>query len=1099
MIEKQDIYDASNGGLDVILDYITVPRAAQENYAVKFKCDTLKVENNASLGLTKNDSTGIWVVKDWAGDDIWNAFDVTMEFESCDFASAVKILADKYNLTESKGPARSYGYEKIEAPEGAVVKHREWEYLDDFDLTASKNLFGKNAWKYLSEKAITEDHKKGMTDDEVALYHAKKIFTKYGFAQLAWHSIVSKDKKSDKLYIHKFTATKNYPIFVWKVWKPFANRQDNDPVGYKFYEPYNTEMRFSFYGELPTNYFYGIEQIAEAYDNLENDAGILERLGIDPDNFDGHLGKILEEVWENHREPNKLPDIQMVSGGTDALNVAAFGYLPYWSNSETIDPKYVPFKRLKQYAWRNIYVGDIDDPGIKASKKFAEQHIDMYVAYLPDELKSFYSRKLDKDGKRKPKKDIKDFFDHFTHWDYKRVLAQAKCLRFWSSTPKMDGKYVMKKEGQVVYKYSPKPSYILNYLRHSGFTVLERKKLNGISREFVLLIENRVRRLQDTSEMKAAVDNFVATHSFDHNLADSMLRSRDLSDSVFSRILTSTLDFKDYDKHYQYIFLSNVTWKITKDGIEESKPNSSDKFVWEHEVISKTFLHPKTNQPTEVKFKKTARPFSIAKQTDSFDIFFDSTSTDGSTIVLKDKEGEPISIKKDHEVTRRSSASEDHVNCMYLKYLINTSRIHWQKELEERLDKWDFKTNSYPPDTSIAYTSYLKDLRLDVKSKEEYRDKYRFAIAGPLLTPSEQHEQKMHLINKISSIGKMVHRYKSMSNAKLVWSMDYVMKDTDKSQGGTGKSLTPLCLTQVLPNEKISGRDKRALANAHVFENISEDTDMLWLDDAHKETDMSFFFSAVTGFMKKNPKGTKSETIDFADSPQIWITSNYPPLDFDEDSTARRIFMTEYSDFYHYNKSKMYRNQHQPADDLGKDLITDFDQDDWNNFLNTVATCCQYYIRYGMIDSGDDNMLVNAYRSYLGTAFLDWANLYFAPENLKTDNFLHKKKLYQECRIGTGLDYGTTNFGKKLKAYIAMRNWELNPDAIVKHKQSDGRVTIKKDYDWLYEAKSNTWELKALKTPVQTEFYYIQTSPDEEINWSQINANYIDLNDEKES
>jgi hypothetical protein len=79
-----------------------------------------------------------------------------------------------------------------------------------------------------------------------------------------------------------------------------------------------------------------------------------------------------------------------------------------------------------------------------------------------------------------------------------------------------------------------------------------------------------------------------------------------------------------------------------------------------------------------------------------------------------------------------------------MNYLINTSRMHWRKDLEE-------------PYEGKA-----------VKLEEEYFKANQF-ISGPNLSEDEVYEQKLHFINKIYSIGYILHKYKDESRAWCVF------------------------------------------------------------------------------------------------------------------------------------------------------------------------------------------------------------------------------------------------------------------------------------------------------------------------------------------
>ncbi len=1053
MLKREDIIEKTNQGLDVILDYVPEADKGVKNYAYKFRCDTLKDEKNPSLGLQMNEAGTEWVIRDWAGSGTWSCFDVVMAFERLDFSAALRYIAERYNLSDGKKKARSYEYERLDAAPDAKLKEQQWEYREGYNISELKRIFPKHVWEYLGKGAPKGEK------EEQAYQKAAAVCEKYGFFEITWKSIVHNDKTTGKKVRSIFKATDNYPMYVFHILDHKKTDKAPEPIAYKFYEPYGSQ-RFSYYGEIPKDYIFGMSQVKEAFESLERDSDILEKLGLNPkDQDEKKIAEFLTESFEELNAPKKLPEVLIATGGSDALCMAALGYLPIWFNGEHINPADVPFSKLSGMAYKVINIPDIDLPGQTAAAKLANFQIEIFTATLPAELAEKWSGKYNDDNSKKYCKDVRDFFNYWRPYDFKHVLAHARPLKFWTKRPRMNGKIVMRENGNTVYKYTPKATYILHFLNHAGFAVMERQTLSGKVREYIKLNGNRVQKLTDTTEMKTAVDNFVQKHSFDVELSDSMLRSRDVADAIFSRLPAVELDFKDCDKDYQYFFLANETWKITADNIEVFEPATVQKFVWEHEVIKPNYVDERSRERKDVKFSKLPENFCISVSTPP------PPSANGEV---------------DQSEYKNYDISIPNGDCMFLKYLINTSRIHWRIELEKRLDKLDFSdlSQKLPNGQTLA--------EIGCKNKTDYREKYRFAIDGPLLDEEQVQQQKMHLITKLLSIGKMMFRYKSMSSAKAVWSMDYTMRDLSKSSGGTGKSLTPYCLSTVLPNERISGRDKTALANKHVFENISEDTDMLWMDDADQSTDLSFFYSAITGFMKKNPKGTKSETIDFEESPQIWITSNYPPLDMDQDSTIRRLWITEYCDYYHYNQSKQYRSVWQPVNDLGKELIRDFNEADWNRFLNTLAVCCKSYIKLGYVESRDSNMRYNAYRNKIGATFIEWADVYFNAEDQTLDNFIHRGKIFADFLSDTTSDMKANGFGSRMRDYAAMKGYLFNPPEINRYLGLDGRVSCKQTHDWAYSSREKRCVPIELSTPKQMEFFYLQTDVNKPINYDQI-------------
>lgn len=1028
MLSREEILSQTNDGLNVILHYLPQAQVAVDKKNEKFRTGFREDDKTPSGSLWKNEKHG-WVVKDW-GDKNYSCFDIVMREERMDYPGAIRFIVQYFDLeVESKKVARASEYERLSANTATKQKNgpefkseeevgtKDHRFMDGYTLNGMKTIFSKYTWEYMAG-----GNKKSREEtDEVAMKVATKLCEKYGLKQIEWTSTVANDKKTGEKVKHVFYATDNYPIYAWVVQH---GSKEAPKTWLKFYEPYG-KHRFSSTGVKPDNILFGEAQCKEAFEALPNQDEILERLGLIPDDYedDKDIFTALNLIWEKRKPRVKLNEIVICSGGSDALNVAALGYQVVWFGSESVNKSDVPFEKLASLAYKVINLPDIDNPGKSYALEMAFYWIDMHTAWLPEELRAMKSGKKDEDGNPKFCKDVKDYLARYTAKSFHEMLKEAKPFKFWTATPKYVDGFPQMENGEVVYKYSPRPNILLNFLYHNGFGILASK--SGDRFEYVRVVDgNIVQRITDTGQIKTFVDDFIKKHSRDGNLQDAFLRSKDISDSIFSRLPKVQLDFKDFDKDYQYMFFLNEVWVIKADKIERLKPKSARKFVWEHEVIKPSFWCDKESKRKNVEVDLLDEFFTISKDGEDYDI-----------------------VVNEH-------------NDLFFKYLINTSRIHWRTELEDNLDKSS----------------------LNKEEKQAYRERHKFDIAGPLLTDEERKQQKMNLIVKILTIGFMTHRYKRESNSKVVWSMDYVMRDISKSQGGTGKSLTPRGLKEILPTEYLSGRDKGVLDNKHVFENVSEFTDMLWLDDAGRDTNFDFFFGVVTGPMKKNPKGTKSEMIDFEDSPKIWITSNFPPMKGDEDSTMRRIWFTAYSDFYHYNKSQEYRGEHKPEDDLGKQLFIDFNQENWNCYLNFLAQCCKAYIKFGIVESNDQALMVNTYRNMIGPQFIDWANVYFNAEDKTLDYFLHKKQLHETYMIEVG-DITANGFKTKLEHWCKMKLYAFNSKKIEKGVQADGRITAKQTHLPVYDRREGKWEMKLLPKPVSQEFVYIQSHPDEPINY----------------
>src|SRR5690606_23696137 len=213
-------------------------------------------------------------------------------------------------------------------------------------------------------------------------------------------------------------------------------------------------------------------------------------------------------------------------------------------------------------------------------------------------------------------------------------------------------------------------------------------------------------------------------------------------------------------------------------------------------------------------------------------------------------------------------------DCEFLNYLINTSRVHWQKE----------------------------EYALSGKSEEEiekYWEKHRFSIDGAGLTEDEIHEQKLHLINKIFIYGYMMHRYKDPSKPWAVYLMDNEVVSDDESHGGTGKSLFSNSPRVFMDTRVLNSRNSKLFENNFLFDGVTEHTDYFLFDDASKYFKFDNLYTTITGDLNVNPKNNQPYIVPFDKSPKFAISTNYS-LRETSPSTMRRLLVGAFSNWYHH-------------------------------------------------------------------------------------------------------------------------------------------------------------------------------------------------------
>ena len=365
------------------------------------------------------------------------------------------------------------------------------------------------------------------------------------------------------------------------------------------------------------------------------------------------------------------------------------------------------------------------------------------------------------------------------------------------------------------------------------------------------------------------------------------------------------------------------------------------------------------------------------------------------------------------------------VNSKVFAYLINSSRLYWRRELEELLeDKTEEERNAYI-------------------------ESHRFTIDAQTLSPQEIIEQKRALINKIFTIGYMLHGFKDPSRAWAPMAMDWKIGDDGECNGRSGKSfLFSQVLARMLKTVKLSGRNAKLLDNPHVFDQVTRHTRMLLVDDCMKGIRMETFYDNITGDMTVNPKNNQSYNIDFTESPKIVFTTNYVPNNFDASTEARLLYMV-FSDYYHQaTEESDYHGSRSIRDDFGKSLFgVDYTEQEWNADHNFLLQCEQFYL--STLPTGDkiqppmENILLRKRKQDMSGNFEQWAEAYFdvlCTEHL--NKVIPIKDALDDFRQMSGLKDMTSNsFTRKLRAFASYCSYieEMNPYDLCTVKPERGK------------------------------------------------------------
>lgn len=672
-----------------------------------------------------------------------------------------------------------------------------------------------------------------------------------------------------------------------------------------------------------------------------------------------------EESQKEERKSKKLQEIVWCSGDRDALSVMAMGYPVIWLNSESAKLTAKQFSQLEKWAWKVCRIGDIDAPGLKQSHRLCMEFLDLHNVRLPDELKE------KKDHRGNPCKDVRDYLQHYQSFELKELIRQAIPYRMWDVKWRYDA---VKKHKYKTFEVNPLQLY--QFLEANGFFRfrLPNTKTGYI---YIHIQDNKVEEV-DPVDIKAFINDFLKDRMMDPDIRNTFFKAQNrVGEQSLSNLSLIDIDFTDYTPESQLFYFSNKTWLVTKDGITEYKPDEIEKYVWADEVM-------------DHRVKALEQP--------PFTVFYD-------------------------QVNERLDIKIHNKDCLFLRYLINTSRIYWQEQ--EKLQKSN------------------QDLDED-----------------------QMYEQRQHLINKLYSLGYLLHRYKDRSRPWAVFAMDNKLSDDGESHGGSGKSIAYNAIRFFMKSVSLPGRSPKLTENAHIYENVTTHTDFVLVDDANQYLKFDFFYSDLTGDMLVNPKHGKQYELSFEESPKFAFTSNFALRNTDP-STERRLLYTVFSDYYHHNKDDEYERDWNPELEFGKNLFQDFDQDEWNLFFNTMANALVMYLNHDKINPPMENVEKRNLVVQMSNPFKEWAEVYFSETSGNCDRLIPRCVAMEDYFNHNSRDrnkWSTNKFTTAIKAFCKYHNYEYNPKSLM-NKQ--GRIIRKHEnkaeehiYIKAYDSEVNDSEAK---------------------------------------
>ncbi len=657
----------------------------------------------------------------------------------------------------------------------------------------------------------------------------------------------------------------------------------------------------------------------------------------------------------------KLPEAIICSGERDAVCVRSLGYYPLWFNSETYQVSQEEWNQITKYVETVYNIPDIDATGRLKGTELALRFIDIHTIWLPEKLASY------RDNRGKPRKDFRDWMEIWSSkGDFQYLLKRATPARFWTESWHEKSKKM---------KYLIDSTCLHEFLRLNGFHTIRDKYTQAI--QFIKIDGNIVKTVTP-KEIRAFVLKWAVENKPERELRNQILQDSKLSPQYLIDLQEIELDFTNHTDRSQFFYFPKFTAEVTGREIikHDNRAASAGRYVWEENVINHNI-------------KILSDMFTITHPV-----------------------GQYGSEDFDIEVAENPPSN-------YFKYLINASRIHWRKELEEQI-------KAMSPEEGAAYLAA-----------------HKFDIAGPALTTAEIQEQKQCLINKIFTIGYMLHRHKSMSRAWAPFVMDNIIGDNDQCNGRSGKSVMFVGIGKFKTLLKLSGRNPKLLENNFVFEQITKKTDIVLIDDCSEYLQFDQFYDNITSDMTINTKNVSAYNMNFDESPKFAFTTNYVPREFDSSSRGRMIFVV-FSDYYHQmSEDNDYIETRKVSTDFGnRDLWgSSYSEEEWEADINFVMQCVRFYLSVApkevKIEPKIENIIFRKYLRDMSDNFREWAEGYFSvDENGCGDNLnreIVREDAFEAYKRFSGVSKITMQkFTKSLKGFCFTCDYIdcLNPEEL---------------------------------------------------------------------
>lgn len=241
-----------------------------------------------------------------------------------------------------------------------------------------------------------------------------------------------------------------------------------------------------------------------------------------------------------------------------------------------------------------------------------------------------------------------------------------------------------------------------------------------------------------------------------------------------------------------------------------------------------------------------------------------------------------------------------------------------------------------------------------------------------------------------SAIGMLLRNFNGSEGMRAVWLCDE-SDEVGKANGRTGKGIFWKGISKARKTDDCSGKDFTPV-NKFKFQNISRDTQVYVIDDVKQNFDFKAMYNYCTEGAEFEKKHVDRIKLKIQETPQLVITSNYPPHIEEGSSTTGRLFILPLKDFF-----KKYTEEGGVKGYYKHVFFDEWDKDEWNRFYWFLAECAQYFLLNGLVQSDIKEVRINRLRAIaadkfandeLACDFVDWIYQYDLPKTFQLDSVM---------------------------------------------------------------------------------------------------------------